>query len=284
MERIDWTAVDRMVEWALEEDLGAGDITTRATVSSRAWGSGQIVAKQSCVAVGLFLVARIYARLSPDVQVECLVQEGALVRKGTLLCRFEGPYRALLEGERTILNFLQRLCGTATLTSRFVRAVAGGRARIYDTRKTTPGLRTLEKYAVRAAGGCNHRMGLYDAFLIKENHVAAAGGVDKAVLKARKAAPEAEVEIEVRNMEELVLAVEYGADVVLLDNMEPRDVRKAARLVGRQVQLEVSGGINLRTAKLYADSGVHRISVGALTHSAPATDLSMLIVKQRARK
>ncbi len=244
MERIDWTAVDRMVEWALEEDLGAGDITTRATVSSRAWGSGQIVAKQSCVAVGLFLV----------------------------------------EGERTILNFLQRLCGTATLTSRFVRAVAGGRARIYDTRKTTPGLRTLEKYAVRAAGGCNHRMGLYDAFLIKENHVAAAGGVDKAVLKARKAAPEAEVEIEVRNMEELVLAVEYGADVVLLDNMEPRDVRKAARLVGRQVQLEVSGGINLRTAKLYADSGVHRISVGALTHSAPATDLSMLIVKQRARK
>ncbi len=281
MEQIDWKVVDRSITQALAEDLGTGDITTLSTVTAKAYGAGQIVARQACIVAGLFLVERVFAACSPDIKVDVLVAEGAHVSRGTLLCRFEGPYRALLEGERTVLNYLQRLCGVATLTGRFVRATRRGKAAIYDTRKTTPGLRTLEKYAVRAAGARNHRMGLYDAILIKENHAAAAGGVDRAVARAHKAYPGVPVEVEVRNMEELVLAVEYGADIVLLDNMEHKEIRKAVRMVGKKVQLEVSGGVNLRRARELADSGVHRISVGALTHSAPAADLSMLIVKQR---
>ena len=284
MELIDWDVVDRSIAQALEEDLGDGDITTRSTVTAKAYGAGQIVARQARSVAGLFLVERIFSKCSPEINVELLVAEGTHLSRGTLLCRFDGPYRALLEGERTVLNYIQRLCGIATLTGKFVRATRGGKASIYDTRKTTPGLRTLEKYAVRAVGARNHRMGLYDAILIKENHAAAAGGIDRAVARAKKAYPEIKVEVEVRNMEELVLAVEYGADIVLLDNMEYKEIRKAVRLVGRRVELEVSGGINLRQARDLADSGVHRISVGALTHSAPAADLSMLIVKQRKRK
>jgi nicotinate-nucleotide pyrophosphorylase (carboxylating) len=284
MELIDWAIVERSITQALEEDLGDGDITTLSTVTAKAYGAGQIVARQACSVAGLFLVERIFAKCSPEISVELLVAEGTRVSRGTLLCRFEGPYRALLEGERTVLNYLQRLCGIATLTGKFVRATKGGEAAIYDTRKTTPGLRTLEKYAVRAVGACNHRMGLYDAILIKENHAAAAGGIDRAVARARKAYPGIKVEVEVRNMEELVLAVEYGADIVLLDNMEYKEIRRAVRLVGRQVELEVSGGVNLRRARDLANSGVHRISVGALTHSAPSADLSMLVVKQRKRK
>ncbi len=284
MEQIDWDVVDGSIARALAEDLGDGDITTLSTVTAKAYGAGQIVARQGCSVAGLFLVERVFEQCSPEIKVEVLVEEGAHVTRGTLLCRFEGPYRALLEGERTVLNYVQRLCGIATLTSKFVRATRGGKAAIYDTRKTTPGLRTLEKYAVRAAGACNHRMGLFDAILIKENHAAAAGGVDRAVSRVRKAYPDVPIEVEVRNMEELVLAVEYGADIVLLDNMEYKEIRKAVRLVGRQVELEVSGGINLRRARELANSGVHRISIGALTHSAPAADLSMLMVKQRKRK
>lgn len=284
MEQIDWHVVDRSITQALEEDLGDGDITTLSTVSAKAYGAGQIVARQACNVAALFMVERVFAQCSSEIRVETLVSEGAHVSRGTLLCRFEGPYRALLEGERTVLNYVQRLSGIATLTGKFVRATRGGKADIYDTRKTTPGLRTLEKYAVRAAGASNHRMGLFDAILIKENHAAAAGGVDRAVARARKAYPDVPVEVEVRNMEELVLAVEYGADIVLLDNMEYKEIRKAVRLVGRQVELEVSGGVSLRLARDLADSGVHRISVGALTHSAPSADLSMLIVKQRKRR
>lgn len=283
MEHIDWKVVDRSIAQALAEDLGSGDITTLSTVTAKAYGSGQIIARQACSVAGLFLVQRIFSRCSSEIKVEVLVAEGASVSRGSLLCSFEGPYRALLQAERTVLNYLQRLCGIATLTARFVRATRGGKASIYDTRKTTPGLRTLEKYAVRAVGACNHRMGLYDAILIKENHAAAAGGVDKAMARARKAYPDVPVEVEVRNMEELVLAVEYGADIVLLDNMEHKEIRKAVRMVGKRVELEVSGGVTLRRARDLAGSGVHRISVGALTHSAPAADLSMLIVKQRKR-
>ena len=182
-----------------------------------------------------------------------------------------------------MLNFLQRLCGTATLTRRYVRSVRKTRARIYDTRKTTPGLRTLEKYAVRIAGGYNHRMGLYDAVLIKENHIAAAGSVDRAIKRVRRSRKDVTVEVEVRNFEELVLAVEYGAEIVLLDNMNQGQITKAVVLVGDRVELEVSGGIDLKAARLVCQTGVTRISVGALTHSAPAVDLSMLIEPSRGR-
>ncbi|MBM4354289.1 MAG: carboxylating nicotinate-nucleotide diphosphorylase, partial [Deltaproteobacteria bacterium] len=199
MDRIDWTAVERLIDLALAEDLGAGDITTDGIVSARARGTGQVTAKQTCVVSGLFLAERVYRRLDPDVKVELLVAEGKRVTSGTVLCRITGQFRALLAGERTVLNFLQRQCGIATLTHRFVRKVSRTKARIYDTRKTAPGMRTLDKYAVRTGGGCNHRMGLYDAILIKENHIAAAGGVDRAIARARKAHPDVVLEVEVRN-------------------------------------------------------------------------------------
>jgi len=279
MKNIHWDSVDRIIRLALDEDLGQGDITTTGVIGTRLRGHGRIVAKKPCVVAGLFLVERILRHLDPGSEVELLVDEGHKVATGTPLCSFGGQYRALLSGERTVLNFLQRMCGIASVTARFVRAARGTPARIYDTRKTSPGLRTLEKYAVRAGGGCNHRMGLYDAVLLKENHIAAAGGIDRAIQRVRKAQGTVVIETEVRNMEELVLAVEYGSDIVLLDNMEPDRIREACRLVGERVELEVSGGVTLSKVKELARTGVTRISVGALTHSAPAADLSMLIAR-----
>lgn len=281
MEKVDLNAVDRLIAWALEEDIGSGDITTDSVVSSRLNGVGQITAKKPCVSAGLFLVERIFKTLDERVQVEVLVQDGRLVAAGTVLCRMEGPYRALLMGERTVLNFLQRMSGIATLARKMQRMVRHTHCKVLDTRKTTPGMRTLEKYAVACGGAFNHRLGLYDAYLMKENHIAAAGGVDKAIQKARKAHPDKPLEIEVRNMEELVLAVEYGADIVLLDNMSLGEISKAVSLVGDRVTLEVSGGVTQRTLRAIAETGVHRISVGALTHSAPAADLSMLVLPSK---
>ena len=279
----DWEAVDRSILQALEEDIGTGDITTECTVGKGLAGTGQISAKKPCVVAGLFLVQRVFSLLDQGVQVKIRIPEGKRVASDTVLCTLSGPVDVLLRGERTVLNFVQRTCGIATLTTRFVRAVRQTNARIYDTRKTVPGLRTLDKYAVRAGGGVNHRMGLYDALLLKENHIATTGGVVRAIQRARKAAPDLPVEIEARTIEEVVLAVEYGADIVLLDNMLPGGVSKAASLVGDRVQLEVSGGITLKNVKQMAQTGVSRISVGALTHSAPAADLSMLIVSKRRR-
>jgi nicotinate-nucleotide pyrophosphorylase (carboxylating) len=281
MDRLDWTAIDKIIDLALEEDLGSGDITTHSTVSSRAWGKGSIIARKKVVVAGLFLVDRLYRQLDSGVQVEVITQDGSRARTGDVLCNISGPYQALLSGERVVLNLLQRTCGIATYAARYARAVKGTEATVFDTRKTTPGMRTLDKYAVRTGGAANHRMGLFDALLIKENHIAAAGGVDKAINLARKAHPEATLEIEVQNLEELVLATEYGADIVLLDNMTPVQVRKAVRLVGKRVQLEVSGGVTLKNVKEMAATGVPRISVGALTHSAPAADLSMLLLPAR---
>jgi len=281
MESLDWAQIDPLISLALNEDVGTGDITSLATVPDGTSGTGQIVAKKGCVAAGLFLVGRIYAAISARVEVELLQEEGGKVTAGTPLCRLAGPYRALLAGERTVLNFIQRSCGIATFTSRFVKAVSGTSCTIYDTRKTCPGNRCLDKYAVRAGGGANHRMGLSDAILIKENHVAAAGSVAAAIERAGAANPDVPLHVEVRNFEELVLAVEYGADVVLLDNMSRGAVAKAVTLVGDRVELEVSGGVTLGTVKGLAATGVPRISVGALTHSVPAADLSMLIIPER---
>ena len=278
MERIDWSRTDALIDHALDEDIDTGDVTTRSIVGVPTKATAQITAKRACVVAGLFLVQRIYERLSKEVVVEPLVAEGKKVNSGTVICRIHGPFDTLLVGERTVLNFLQRLCGVASVTQRFVRAVKDSKCKVLDTRKTTPGMRSLEKYAVRCGGGTNHRFGLYDAILIKENHIAAAGGVQEAIEKAREASPTLPLEIEVQNMGELVLAVEYGADIVLLDNFSVADVRKAVSMVGQRVQLEVSGGIQARTVKPYAQTGVHRISIGALTHSVKACDLSMLIV------
>ncbi len=281
MNRLDMAAVDALIDAALKEDLGDGDITTDAIVNSHTQGSAQILAKTPTVVAGLFLVERILTRLSPDIRVDILVADGKKVTSGTVLCHIHGPYDVLLKGERTLLNFIQRLCGIATLTRRYVSAVRKCRCKVLDTRKTSPGMRTLEKYAVRAGGGTNHRTGLYDAILIKENHIAAAGGVPESISRVRKHNPGMAVEIEVTNMEELVLAVEYGADIVLLDNMALTDIYKAVAMVGERVELEVSGGVTLSTIRAIGETGVHRISVGALTHSAPASDLSMLIVPEK---
>jgi nicotinate-nucleotide pyrophosphorylase (carboxylating) len=261
---------------ALAEDVGTGDVTTAATVDEHARGRALIIQKAPGVVFGLDAVEATFAALDPDVRTERLAPEGEW-REGGPVVRVEGSARALLTAERTALNFLQRLSGVATLTAEYVRAVAGTGARILDTRKTTPGLRALEKAAVAAGGGTNHRAGLYDAILIKENHAAAAGGVGEAVRRARAAAPELALEVEARNLAEVEEALAAGAPRILLDNMNPAELRAAVLHVGGRAELEASGGITLETLKDAAATGVDFISVGALTHSAPALDFSLIL-------
>ncbi|HTB22877.1 MAG TPA: carboxylating nicotinate-nucleotide diphosphorylase [bacterium] len=271
-----------LIAAALREDLGSGDLTTRWTVSPRQGAHAVLVARQGGVAAGLPLFARVFRHLDARVKVRLLVREGRAFSAGTTLARLQGPARALLSGERVALNFAQRLCGIATLTRAFVTA-ARARSRsvaVLDTRKTTPLLRALEKYAVACGGGLNHRRGLYDAVLIKDNHIKAAGSVSAAVRRA--ALSKAAVQVEVEDLAQLDEALEAGADSVLLDNFTPARLRGAVARVrrfkqrtGRRVLTEASGGITLKSVGAFAASGVDRISVGALTHSAPALDLSM---------
>jgi nicotinate-nucleotide pyrophosphorylase (carboxylating) len=268
---------------ALAEDLGGGDVTSEATVPEDARGRARIVQKQPGVVFGLAAVSEAMHQCGVE-DVDNLVVEGQWredVPAEVLLA--SGPARALLAAERTALNFLGHLSGVATLTARFVEAVAGTDAAILDTRKTTPGLRGLEKAAVVAGGGRNHRIGLYDAILIKENHIALAGSLAKAVYGARKARPELAVEVECRNLDEVSYALGTGADLLLLDNMDTDTLREAVRLrdenspPGKGPSLEASGGVNLETVRGIAESGVDLISVGALTHSAPTLDFSLLV-------
>jgi nicotinate-nucleotide pyrophosphorylase (carboxylating) len=273
-----------LVARALAEDVGSGDVTSEATVPEDARGRARIVQKQPGVAFG-FEVAEETMRQCGVEHVDRLVVEGQW--RGEVPAEIAvatGPAAALLAAERTALNFLGHLSGVATLTARFVEAVAGTGARVLDTRKTTPGLRRLEKAAVMAGGGRNHRMGLYDAILIKENHIALAGGLAKAVHKARRAHPELAVEVECRNLDEVAYALGTGADVLLLDNMDTEALRGAAKLReaeagsgGKGPSLEASGGVDLETARAIAETGVDFISVGALTHSAPTLDFSLLV-------
>ncbi len=271
-----------LVARALAEDLGDGDVTGEATVPADATASARIVQKAPGVVFGLELVRETLAQAGVD-DVEAPAPEGEWrqdVPASVLVAR--GRARAILAAERTALNFLGHLSGVATLTARYVEAVAGTKARILDTRKTIPGLRRLEKAAVAAGGGTNHRMGLFDAFLIKENHVAAAGSIAKAVYAARRAHPELPVEVEVRNLDETAYALGTGADLLLLDNMDPPTLRAAVELRdahsrGGKPTLEASGGVNLETVRTIAETGVDFISVGALTHSAPVLDFSLLL-------
>ena len=273
--------VEKLIREALAEDIGAGDITSAACVPADRSASGRFVAKQECVVAGLDLLPVIY-----ELQPEICFPNGSRVAAGSVIARISGPARRLLERERVALNFIQRLSGIATLTRRFVDAVEGTGVTILDTRKTTPGLRKLEKQAVAAGGGRNHRLGLYDTILIKENHVAAAGGIRAAVAAANRGPYP--VEVEVRNLEELDEALEAGAARLLLDNMTPEQVRAGVQRVRQRSQqsrereragvlIEVSGGITLANVRQYALAGPHFISVGALTHSAPAADISFLL-------
>ena len=268
---------------ALAEDIGSGDVTSEATVPEGARGRARIVQKQPGVVFGLEAVGEAMRQCGVE-DVDNLVVEGQWreeVPAEVLLA--SGPARALLAAERTALNFLGHLSGVATLTARFVEAVAGTGAAILDTRKTTPGLRALEKAAVVAGGGRNHRLGLYDAILIKENHIAMAGSLAKAVHGARTAQPGLAVEVECRNLDEVSYALGTGADLLLLDNMDDETLREAVRLrdensaAGKGPSLEASGGVDLDTVRGIAESGVDLISIGALTHSAPTLDFSLLI-------
>jgi nicotinate-nucleotide pyrophosphorylase (carboxylating) len=276
-------SLKEIVARALAEDIGGGDVTSEATVPAGARARARVVQKAPGVVYGLAAVAETMRQCGVE-EVDNLVVEGQWreeVPADVLVA--SGEARALLAAERTALNFLGHLSGIATLTARFVEAVAGTGTRILDTRKTTPGLRALEKAAVAAGGGRNHRIGLYDAILIKENHAAAAGGIAKAVHAARGAHPDLAVEVEVRDLEEAAYALGTGADLLLLDNMDADALREAVRLrdenasAGKRASLEASGGVMLETVRAIAETGVDSISVGALTHSAPSLDFSLLL-------
>jgi nicotinate-nucleotide pyrophosphorylase (carboxylating) len=269
-----------LVQQALAEDIGAGDVTTRATVPEKALGQARVLAREGLVCAGLPLAEKIFRALDAEMRVEFFLADGQRASAGQALFRLEGRARAILTGERTALNFLAHLSGIATLTAAFVSKLAGTKARIRDTRKTTPLLRALEKYAVRMGGGVNHRIGLYDAILLKENHIALAGGVPRAVEMARAGSAALPLQVEVRNAAELGEALAAGADSVLLDNMPVEAASlcvSLARELRPQCIVEISGGITLANARAYALTGADYLSSGLLTHSAPAANLSLLV-------
>jgi len=297
--------IEGLVRQALAEDVGTGDATTTAIVPPGMPAKAKILARQTLVCAGLPLAESIFRALDREMRIGCLHNDGSFVEPGAELIELAGEAQAILTGERTALNFLAHLCGIATLTRRFVEQLAGTHTRIRDTRKTTPGLRALEKYAVKTGGGSNHRFGLYDAILIKENHIAIAGGVKAALDRAhaytslKMPAPRAAsaydaagldpevvgpgplpVQIEVRHEAELREALEAGAESVLLDNMTPEAAKRCvqlARSLRRDCVIEISGGITLENARAYAETGADFLSSGALTHSAPAANLSLLV-------
>jgi nicotinate-nucleotide pyrophosphorylase (carboxylating) len=269
---------DDIIDRALAEDVGDGDVTTQATVSQDARARATIRQKAPGVISGLEAAEAVFRRVDPDAHTERLGPEGEWREAGSPVLRVEGSAHGLLTAERTALNFLGRLSGIATKTARVVRAVGPNGAKIIDTRKTTPGLRLLEKQAVKDGGGVNHRIGLFDFILIKENHAAAAGGVGAAVRRARAARPDLPLAVEVRDAAEIAEALDAGAPRLLLDNMTPDEVRAAVAQVAGRAELEVSGRVDEETVLVYATiSGVDYVSMGALTHSAPALDLSLIL-------
>ncbi len=279
--------LEELVRLALEEDVGAGDLTTTATVAADLSAQGVLLAKQPLVVSGLDVAEIVFRTVDERVTLRAEVTEGEQVPTGTILGAVQGPARGMLTAERVALNFLQRLCGVATVTRAFVDAVAGTKARIRDTRKTTPLLRALQKRAVQAGGGVPHRAGLDTGVLIKDNHARLAGGVGPAtrrwsrtvgpVREARAGARGAVVEVEVERLDQIEEALGAGAEMLLLDNFTPEGVREAMRLVGGRVPVEVSGGVTLTTVRAFAEAGADYIAIGALTHSAPAADISLEI-------
>ena len=280
MEPLTRDEIERAVQTALAEDVGAGDATTLATVPVSARARAAMVAREPIVVAGLDFGETAFRQLSGELRCERRVADGERIGEGAVLLRVEGPARAILTAERVALNFVQRLSGVATLTAQFVDLVAGTRAQILDTRKTTPGWRRFEKYAVARGGGRNHRFGLFDMVLIKDNHLAALAGekpnpIAAAVKRARKQFPQLKIEVEADRLEQVQHAVDAGADIILLDNMAPAELRAAVKLVGGRAKSEASGGVTLASARIIAETGVDFISVGALTHSARAMDIGL---------
>lgn len=272
------TGLDRIIENALAEDIHTGDITTLAVVPKPREARARLIAKEPLVLAGIEVAARVFHLLDPRILFTPCFADGDTLKAGDLIAEMSGDASLLLQGERVALNLLQRMCGVATLTSRYVAAVAGTGARIVDTRKTTPGLRILDKYAVRVGGGINHRTGLYDGVLIKENHIAAAGGITVAVGRARAYIPHTmKIEVETETLAEVAEALAAGADIIMLDNMDEATMREAVATIAGRALVEASGGVNLETVRKVAETGVDIISVGALTHSARAMDISMLM-------
>ncbi|WP_020676638.1 carboxylating nicotinate-nucleotide diphosphorylase [Geopsychrobacter electrodiphilus] len=270
-------AIQRIIQTALEEDIGLGDITTEVTVASDTIVRAELVAKEDFVLAGLDVAGQVFKTVDPAIAYEKLLQDGCRVRKGEVIAWLRGSAAGLLKGERVALNLLQRMSAIASLTSQYVAAVSGTKAVIVDTRKTVPGLRVLDKYSVRMGGGRNHRIGLFDGVLIKENHIAAAGGIAEAISRAKQKVPHTlKIEIETRNLDEVEQALTAGADIIMLDNMTFDELRQAVERIAGQALIEASGGVNLETVADIASTGVDIISVGALTHSVKAADISML--------
>lgn len=276
---LDFSRVDRIIEYALREDLGDGDVTTNSLATEKEDSKAVVRAKARGVIAGLPIAKRVFQKLDPTVVCVDNIGDGEDIKPGDILSEINGGTRALLSGERLALNILQRLSGIATLTSKYVKAVEGLPVKILDTRKTAPGLRILDKYAVSVGGGFNHRFGLFDGVLIKDNHIAVAGGIQEAVAVIRKKYKQKyKIEVETSDLEQVKEALIAGADIIMLDNMSPEQMRKAVRLIDRNALIEASGGINLKNVRGVAETGVDFISVGALTHSAPALDIGLYMV------
>ena len=269
-------SIEALLDLAFAEDIGIGDITTEATVPPSQKGIGTLHAKSDGIVAGLPIAEQTFKKLDSGLTFDSFVSDGDAVAAGTSIAEIQGSAKTILIGERTALNFLQRLSGVATLTSQFVKAVADYDVKIVDTRKTTPGWRAIQKYAVRVGGGHNHRFGLYDGVLIKDNHIVAAGGIRNAVQRARLIAPHTtKIEVEVETIEQVNEALDVGADILLLDNMSLDTMKQVVKLVNKLVVTEASGGITLEQVRDVAATGVDLISVGALTHSAMPMDISL---------
>jgi nicotinate-nucleotide pyrophosphorylase (carboxylating) len=281
MTSIDLQLIHDALFEALREDIGSGDITSRAVIPQNALARARYTTKQPLVLAGVPVVREIVRLVDPALEFKTLEPEAASVSAGTPVAEIRGSARSILSAERTSLNLLQRMCGIATLTRQYVERIQGTGARIVDTRKTAPGLRVLDKYAVTCGGGMNHRMGLFDGVLIKNNHIAFHESAGKAVQAGRSRLGHlVKIEVEVRNLDELKTALNSGADVILLDNFNPETTRQAVTLVGGRVPLESSGGITLETVRDFAEAGVDYISIGALTHSVPAVDIHLRIAPE----
>lgn len=274
--RLDSEAYREIVTRALREDIGPGDVTTAATVDPSTPARGELVAKCDCIIAGLDVAQEVFRQVDRSASMTVQKPDGSHCSPGTIVAEIAGTAAGLLTAERTALNLLQRMTGIATLTRKFVDAAAGG-ITILDTRKTTPNLRVLEKYAVRVGGGTNHRIGLYDAILIKDNHIRLAGGVREAVRRSRAAQPGLTVEVEAQSLEQVDEAIASGADIILLDNLSTPDIREAVSRIAGRARTEISGGVTLARIPELATTGADFVSVGALTHSAPAADLSLEI-------
>ncbi len=276
--------LQKLVKFSLMEDLGSGDLTTNSIVPPDDVSTGYIIAREAGVVAGLFLARAVFQCLDPVMEFRAGLRDGESMEPGRILAEIKGNTRALLSGERLALNFLQRMSGIASATARLVELISGERARIVDTRKTTPGLRVLEKYAVRVGGGGNHRLGLYDAVLIKDNHIKIAGGIKAAVEKARQGCPHTvKIEVEVEDLDGVEEALAARVDIIMLDNMKPENMRKAVTLVAGRALVEASGGISARNIRDVASTGVDLISVGALTHSVKSLDIGLDLKELKLR-